>query len=245
MADGAALDTDVLLKASAWGLAEALLATLRPLGQPGTLGLTHLIAQKQLRRLKGVPDVAAAEAELAELLSQLGRLEPDVGEVGLAAEIVEAATRLNLPLDRGEAQIAAVLISRTLPVMVTGDKRAIVALGPTLAEVGRSAACDGRMACLEQLLLAMASTVGLAEVRRGVCTWSGGDKAASICFACGRDVSTEASILEGLASYIGSVRKASGSLLCAGISGLKCMREVPHEREHQPAPDHRGAGAGA
>ena len=52
MADGAALDTDVLLKVSAWGLSGALLAALRPLGQPGTLGLTHLIARKQLRRLK-------------------------------------------------------------------------------------------------------------------------------------------------------------------------------------------------
>ncbi|WP_203077186.1 hypothetical protein [Falsiroseomonas ponticola] len=245
MADGAALDTDVLLKASAWGLADALLATLRPLGQPGTLGLTHLIAQKQIRRLKGLRDVAAAEAELAGLLGQLGRLEPDVDEIGLAAEIVEAAARLNLPLDRGEAQIAAVLISRTLPVMVTGDKRAIVALGPALAEVGRFAACDGRLACLEQLLLAMASTIGLAEVRRAICTWSAGDKAASICFACGRDVANEASILEGLASYIGSVRKACGALLCVGISELASMRKASQEREHPPAPRQDGSGAGA
>ena len=94
-------------------------------------------------------------------------------------------------------------------------------------------------------LLSNSSTAGLAEVRRGVYTWSTGDKAASICFACGRDAFTEASVLEGLASYIGSVRKAGGALLCASISELACMRGATQEWEHPPAPGYGRSDAGA
>lgn len=219
MANGAVLDTDVLLKVAAWDLGGVLCGVLAQLGQPGVLGLTHMIARKQLRRLRNLPDAEAADTVLLALLAQLARLEPNEEEVALAAELVEAALLKDLPLDRGEAQITAVLITRCLPLMVSGDKRALAALGTVLCDVGRQGSCDGRVACLEQVLAAMVDRIGATEVRRKVCAWPGGDVAASICFACGRDGFLEEAAAAGLASYIGNVRKSSGGiLLCESVT---------------------------
>lgn len=218
MVNGAVLDTDVLLKVAIWGLGGVLHDVIAPLGQPGVLGLTHLIARKQLRRLKNLPDVATTDAALGCLLAQLAQLEPTPEEVAFAAEIVEAAVSLDLPLDRGEAQIVAIVVVRALPLMITGDKRALASLSPVLHSIGRGGACDGRMACLEQALAAMAEQVGIGEVRRGVCKWPDGDMAAHICFACGREDFSETSVVEGLVSYVGSARGASGgTLLCESL----------------------------
>lgn len=219
MSSGTALDTDVLLKVSGWRLADELLQVLVPYGQPGALGLTHLIAPKQIRRKKSLHDLAVAESELIRLLARLHRIEPTPAEVELAAEIVEAATVLNLPLDVGEAQIMAVLICRALALMVTGDKRAIGALDATLRHLGRAGVSNGRIACLEQALMAMAEICGYEAIRTGVCSWPVGDVAAAICFGCGRESFDETSARDGLESYIRSVREAAGSeVLCAGIT---------------------------
>ena len=119
MDDGAAVDTDVLLKVAAYRLAGELVAVLAPFGEPMALGLTHLIAAKQLARKRSVRDAESAQAELAALLGMLGRLEPTDDEIGAAAEFAAVAQERGLPLDAGEAQLAAIVIRRGLPLLVT------------------------------------------------------------------------------------------------------------------------------
>jgi hypothetical protein len=241
------LDTDVLLKVASWDLGGVLCGLVAPLGQAGVLGLTHLIARKQLRRLKNLPDAGAADAALSSLLAQFAWLEPNEEEVVLAAELVDVALLRELPLDRGEAQIAALLLARGLPLMISGDKRALGALGPVLREVGRQGSCDGRIACLEQVLAAMVERVGASEVRRKICAWPTGDMAASICFACGRDGFSEEAVNEGLTSYIGNVRDTSGgTLLCESIAHALASARMPNSGACGPSsgPADEAASAG-
>jgi hypothetical protein len=242
--EGAVLDTDVLLKVAAWDLGGVLCGVVAPLGQPGVLGLTHLIARKQLHRLRNLPDAEAADTALSALLAQLARLEPSEDEVALAAEFAEAALVQDLPLDRGEAQIAAVVVTRGLPLMISGDKRALGALRPVLREAGRQGSCDGRVACLEQVLAAMVERVGASELRRKVCAWPGGDVAASICFACGRDGFSEEAAVEGLTSYIGHVRNTSGgTLLCESIAQALASARTADSRAGGPPSAREGGTA--
>lgn len=216
MGDGAALDTDVLLKISAYRLAGELISLLEPHGRPGTLGLTHLIAGRQLARKRGVRDHAGAAAELAALLARLERLEPDEDEIALAAELADRAQALSLPLDAGEAQLAAITALRELPMMVTGDKRALEALaGMLTGEVDRSALL-GRLVCFEQVVVAIAAVIGEEAVRDRICTEPDTDGAMRLACSCGRTGWEPAQLHEACGSYVGAVAAVAGDLLRAG-----------------------------
>jgi hypothetical protein len=65
---------------------------------------------------------------LDDFLASVELIEPTVEESTLAAEFESLALAAALPLDAGESQLCAVLVSRNLPLLVTGDKRAITAL---------------------------------------------------------------------------------------------------------------------
>lgn len=222
MPDGAAIDTDALLKIAAYRLGGDLLTALAPLGQPAALGLTHLIAPKQLKRNKRVLDKTGAGAELAKLMAGLGRLEPTDAEVELAAMLAEVAITLDLPLDSGEAQLLAILTTRSLPLILTGDKRAIEATEPVLAAAQKGGQCHGKLACLEQALLTIVAKSGPALVRSRVCAEPAMDTAARICFGCSSPAFDLDAVVESLGSYIASIRKAAGGTLLSTdtISGL-------------------------
>jgi len=111
MAEGALIDTDVLMKASAYRVANALVETLAPAGVPAALGLTHLIAPKQLRRAaKRLSDLDGALDEMERLLNLLDKIEPNDDEISFAAELDEAAVSAGFPLDSGESQLVALSI---------------------------------------------------------------------------------------------------------------------------------------
>src|SRR4051794_19447604 len=99
MPEGVAIDTDVLLKVSAYRISDELLTLLEPFGPAGALGLTHIIAPSQLARMKRLIDKDGALAELRHLLATLCRIEPSDEEIGVAAALEEAALTSALPLD--------------------------------------------------------------------------------------------------------------------------------------------------
>jgi hypothetical protein len=215
MTDGAVVDTDVLLKAAAYRLATELVAVLEPKGEPAALGLTHLIAGRQLARKRGVRDTAGAAAELEALLGMLGRLEPEGDEIALAADLATVAQERGLPLDAGEAQLVAITIVRGLPLLVTGDKRALSAVAALIDDPLR-AALVGRLACFEQAVASVAALIGEHALRAKICSEADVDGAMRLACSCGREEWDPAQLHEACDSFVGAVRAGAGGLLVEG-----------------------------
>lgn len=218
MVEGAAVDTDVLLKVAAFRLAEELVAVLEPRGTPAVLGLTHLIAGKQLARKRGVRDHEGASVELEALLGMLGRLEPDDNEISTAADLAAGAQERGLPLDAGEAQLSAIMVNRGLPLMITGDKRALGALASLVKDAPMRASLIGRLGCFEQVSASIAALIGEHELRSRVCAEPDIDGAMRLACSCGREEWNPAQLHEACASFICAVRREVGDLLLEGSS---------------------------
>lgn len=216
MPDGPGIDTDVLLKAAAFQIADELVEVLAPHGRPAALGLTHLIAQKQLARKRGVRDGARARAQLQALLMNLDRLEPNENEIALAARLSEAAQLGDLPLDAGEAQLAAIVIQRRLPLLVSGDKRALGALAQVLAGTSLRPALVNKLACFEQLVSSISGLIGPQELRQRICAEPEVDGAMRIACSCGSSEWNPSQFAEACASYANAVRKDADDLLLRG-----------------------------
>jgi hypothetical protein len=216
MPEGAAIDTDVLLKVAAYRSAAELVAVLEPKGEPAALGLTYLIAGRQLARKRTLRDAAGAAAELGTLLGMLGRLEPDDDEVALAAELASVAQQRGLPLDSGEAQLVAITIRRGLPLLATGDKRALGALARLADGEPMRSALVGRLACFEQVLSSVATLTGEHELRSRVCAEPEVDGAMRLACSCGREGWDAAQLREACDSYVGAIREDVGDLLVEG-----------------------------
>jgi len=208
-----ALDTDVLLKAAAFRLSAELCSLLAPIGPPAILGLTHLIAAKQLNRISRIADKERARVELEKALALLGQLEPDDDEIALAAEISAAAQIRGLPLDSGEAQLMAILIHQELPLVVTGDKRALTSLSVLIRDGAVQGIATGRLVCFEQIIARLGELMDVGELRAKVCAEPGADGAMSIIFCCGRETWDSSQFTEGCASYIRHLREEIGGLL--------------------------------
>ncbi|MEG3177110.1 hypothetical protein U1872_12785 [Sphingomonas sp. RB3P16] len=216
MSDGAAVDTDVLLKAAALRMAAECGDVLKSYGRPMALGLTHLIAARQMARKRGVRDIGLAQAELAALLGTLGRLEPDELEIMLAAEFASVAQAKGLPLDAGEAQLAAIVVKRGLPLLVTGDKRAIGALADLTDGTPTRDVLVGRLACFEQVVAAIAGLVGAKAVRDKICAEPEVDGGMRLACSCGQAEWDPGQLGQACESFVGDVRKRAGILLLAG-----------------------------
>jgi hypothetical protein len=218
MPDGAAIDTDVLLKVSAYRLAAELISALSFAGTPVALGLTHLIAGKQLARKRGLIDGEGAALELQLLLGALGRLEPDDQEIELAADLASLAQERGLPLDSGEAQLVAITTIRGLPLLVTGDKRAIAALATLVEGAPMRVALVGRLACFEQALGSIIRLIGERELRTRVCCEPNVDGVMRLACSCGYQDWDPAQLQDACASFVGALRSSAGDLLVAGLA---------------------------
>lgn len=217
MTEPVAIDTDVLLKAAAYRLGADLVQVLVPKGPPAALGLTHLIAAKQLqRKRKKLHNLDGAHAELEALLATCQQLEPDETEIALAAALADLALDQDLPLDPGEAQIAAIVANRSLPLMLTGDKRALAALAKLMAASPGRDQFVARLACFEQAVASIAAQIGEMELRSRVCAEPEMDGGMRLACSCDLPVWDPAQLGEACDSFIGAVRKDVGDLLVAG-----------------------------
>jgi hypothetical protein len=215
MCDGGILDNDVLIKICGYRIADDVLLAFQCIGPLATLAVTRIIVRKQIRRSSRIVNKAAAEGELDALLEQLQSIEPTQEEVDLAAEFEEAALAQNLPFDTGESQILAVIVFRATMLMLTGDKRAIIAAGPLLAACNRPDACDGRIVCFEQIIWAILRHRSTSDLQSHLCCEPALDKTVAIVFRCsfsGQPV-VQAAVEEGLRSYIGNLRASAPKVL--------------------------------
>jgi hypothetical protein len=204
-----AVDNDVLLKAIRYGLETAFWPTQKI----GVLGAARFVIGKRVES-----EGSGRPERLKKLLGRAEELEPDPGELDLAAEIERRAAELGVELDSGESQLAAVVVRRGIDLFETGDKRAIAGLEPLMTEIEELDQLCGRVRCLEQIAHRVSADAGrFTSISHAICAEQGVDKSLSTCFSCYTGGGAERSaVLDALRSYIEDLRSHAPSVLEAG-----------------------------
>ncbi len=210
----AVIDNDILIKGACYGLLDDLITPVGGESPVGVLGAARFLVPKQIRKKELLGDPAAAVQRFELWLAGNEVLEPSASEGELAALLEASAQRMALPLDAGESQLLAIVVSRTLPSLATGDKRCIEAVERLLDVVDAISCVVGRIKCLEQLVLvAVCGTAAATRIRSAICGEPGIDKTLSICFGCKSPEVSEDSIKAGLDSYISDLRAKAARAL--------------------------------
>ena len=215
MAAARAADNDVLLKALSYGLEESFWPS--DSGEEiGVLGAARFVLAKRLA--SGGLRRGGCEDELEDLLARAEILEPDEDELDLAARIERRAAEIGLDLDGGESQLAAICALREIPLLETGDKRAIAGFEPLAGEFSELAAICGRIRCLEQIAHRLAADEpDFDDLVASICGEPDVDRSLSICFSCLSDaVASQDGVLAALRSYISDLRTAAPTVLEPG-----------------------------
>lgn len=205
------LDNDVILKACCYRLGEeALACTALEHAPPSALGVARFVLRDRIARSQQLSDREEASKALAAFMESIRFIEPTDEEAELAAEFEAEAQARALEFDTGESQLFAVLLRRQMPLLVTGDKRAIGAMEQIAPNKSNATAC---IACIEQLIAAMVARFDIGALRIRICREPYTDRAISNCFSCSTTEASEVSIREGLRSYTNDVRKSAPTML--------------------------------
>ena len=116
-------------------------------------------------------------------------------------------------MDAGESQLCAVSITRNIPALLTGDKRAISALEHLIDREPRTATLTGKVYCLEQLFTSLLSTTDIGTLKKAVCRQPIVDRALAMCFSCSTGTTQRDAVLQGLSSYTESLRTVARRVL--------------------------------
>jgi len=207
------VDNDVLVKGACYGvLAELATSVSGIASRCGVLGAARFVAPSAIRRQHLQRDASIARELLQAFLDQTVVVEPTEDEQQLAAELESTAQALALNLDAGESQLAAILVTRTIASMLTGDKRAIVAMEQLLQTIPQVQVLAGRVHCLEQAVRRLVQATDVATIRHAICAEPRVDKALTICFSCASPDSQPA-VVAALSSYIDDLRAAAPHVL--------------------------------
>jgi hypothetical protein len=211
----ALVDNDVLFKAACYGLLRELIATVSLVQQVGVLGAAWFVISKKIAKCGLQRNAEDVLHDLRDFLSGVETVEPTEAEQSIAAEFELAAQRLAVSLDPGESQLCAVLICRSLRWLVTGDKRAIIAIDRLMPGDRRLDYLSGRVWCVEQLVLIMLSEGKAASLRRAICEEPSVDITLAICFSCTSGRADESEFRAGLESYVNDLRSKAPTVLAA------------------------------
>lgn len=201
------MDNDVLQKATAYGLLKNILDTeLARHERYGVLGAAKHVVRKKLTKRPPSRGSDAALADFNAIFQNLKEIEPIPDEVEIAACLEYEAQRLNLELDTGESVLCAILITRKLSHILTGDKRAIAAVEALITTENISAEIASKLICLEQVFQWLLREHGVHRIRAVVCSERDVDRAISNCFSCASPEVPLESCAQGLNSYIANLR---------------------------------------
>jgi hypothetical protein len=203
----ALIDNDILLKSACYRLLAEIVTANCGTGEVGYLASARFVLLKRIRKARLRGDAAAVEAELLSFLVGNAVIETTAEEQVLAATLEAAAQGLSVNLDTGESQLLAVLALRTVPSLLTGDKRAIFAIERLIDAVTEITGVNGKVICLEQLARRTLMQGDPAKIRGAVCREPDVDRTLSICFSCLSSEQPIASVIEGLDSYISDLRR--------------------------------------
>lgn len=207
------IDNDVLIKCACYSILDQIRG---PSDQPkdvAVLGAARFVVGKYLEHRGTIQDRAKAQRCFQHHLSTVAVLEPTTEEAELASVIEEAAMLIDLDLDGGESQLCAVAVFRGSPLLLTGDKRAIVGAETLKESISELNSLAGRLVCLEQAIMGVIERSGIDSIRVRICAEVAVDKSLSICFEC--HALAEGRPLEpiGLLSYIKDLRRQAPTLL--------------------------------
>ena len=203
----AVVDNAIIHKGACYGiLTDILEAHNGARGAVGALGTARFVVSKKIKRMKLKRNEGLAFEELGKFFSSSVELSPTEDEQALAAEFELVAQQLGVNLDTGESQLCAIAIVRLIPRLLTGDKRAIIAMERLFDSHPALQAIREKVGCLEQTILNLAARGHLALLRTAICAEPAVDKTLTICFACNSPAVQGENVLEGLNSYITALR---------------------------------------
>ncbi len=209
------VDNDIAFKICCFGFCAEFRQMFEQGSAPYRLGLASYVVPRKIARSSRVRDKASAQEHLGVFLAWAVGLEPTDEEIGLAAEIEATGQQQNVDFDSGESLLLAALLMRGARRLFTGDKRAITGFRAVSEALGREKETAGKVVCFEQVMNELLKTLGAKTLTERVCREPDVDKTAAVCCGCASGGSDEASISEGLQSYIRYLRKACGNTLTA------------------------------
>jgi hypothetical protein len=208
------IDNDVLFKGACYGLLQDLLGYVAPaVRRAGVLASSRFVIPKKITKGKLRGERSLAVQRLNDFLDQAEPLEPTVEEQQMAADLELWALKLGLALDAGESQLSTIFVKRVVSLLLTGDKRAIVAIEKLLDVESRLRPICGKVLCLEQIFVAATAGRDENNVRNAVCSEPDIDIALTICFSCHSESVPKESHSEGLQSYIEALRREATRVL--------------------------------
>ena len=196
------IDNDVLLKVTGFEISGCIERLLhRPHVSLGILSSAKFVVRSRLeRKSDSDPNLYQAWDDLYAISLEIS---PDNTEIQLAAEIEEVAMLENVDLDVGESLLLAVLFNRDARVVITGDKRAIVAVRRIFHEIELKRNC---IASFEQLVMRILLIESFQSLRTRICRRQRVDRTMSICFSCSSTHTTQSATQNALRSYISDIR---------------------------------------
>lgn len=203
----ALVDNDILLKGACYRLLSQLVTVNRGVDRVGYLGAARFVLSKKIRRANLRGDAVVVETELTDFLAGQDAIETTAEEQALAALLEATAQSLPVNLDTGESQLLAVLVLRAVPRLMSGDKRAIIAIERLLDAVEALAEATGKLTCLEQLVKYAVTMGDAALIQEAICKEPDVDRTLSVCFSCFSPERTIEMVVEGLDSYISDLRQ--------------------------------------
>lgn len=212
----ALVDNDILFKAVCYDLLDELLSqNFSSTNLLGILGAARFVVSKNILKRLPEADSETAVDKLFTFIENVAIVEPTADEQTMAADFELAAQQTGVALDAGESQLCAIIISRAVPQLLTGDKRAIHAIEKLLDVDTRLRSLCSRVKCLEQLVLQSISENNASQFRISICSVPDADKTLSICFSCRSQNTTLEEVTNGLNSYIEDIRRRAPQILAA------------------------------
>ena len=208
----ALLNNDILLKGACYGLLSDLVDSIPGKQGIGFLGAAKFVLTKRLKNMRLRGDPIAVEARLLSFLAG-NVIEPTTEEMRLASELETIAQRLAVNLNAGESQLVAVLVLRGINWLLTGDKRAVIAVERMLDIQSQLMAAAGKVLCLEQLVRRLLVDDDPTPVRNVICAEPNVDRSLNICFSCTCQNMLPSSVIEGLNSYVADLRSQAPRVL--------------------------------
>ncbi|MCI0613011.1 hypothetical protein L0244_08475 [bacterium] len=179
----AVVDNDIVFKGSCYQLLDDIIPEVHT-ERVGVLGATRYVVSKKIRKAHLSGNVQSAIECFENFIKKASELEPTIAEQNLAAELEFTAQKLGLSFDTGESQLSAIVITRQIPLLLTGDKRAIRSLEQMIESLQILSDLCGKIKCLEQLFVAAVQRGDIQTFRSSICAESNLDKTLTICFGC-------------------------------------------------------------
>lgn len=210
------VDNDFLHKITIYELFDLLVHSIADGNETlSALEVSQYVIRKKAKKNPPQKGLEAFLVTFESVLKNINLVSPTHEELELASELEACAQRQNVSLDIGESQLCAILISRSIPLLFTGDKRAIYAIEVIFHSGNPLPPFTGKLVCLEQAIswLLRHSPGSHPQVRQSICEEKKADTALAICFSCSSPEFSSADWQGQLQSYINYLREQAPQLL--------------------------------